>query len=161
MCDPVSMTILAVTTTAASIYSANKLADNQEAAIREQLESLEDESRKTESAETNDRLRAMRKEQARTKVAAGEAGLQLGGSIEALLKDSLMQTSLAGERIGLNNERDRRAGRAEANSMLSNIQKDTALGAGLKLASAGSSAWNTGQSIKIARAGAGQSAGRK
>lgn len=162
MCDPVSMTILAVTTTAAGIYTANKAADAQEAAIRDQLANLEEESVKTEVAEVNDRLRAMRKEQGRAKAAAGEAGLQLGsGSIETLLKDSLMQTTLGNAGTHLNAGRERRAGRSEANSMLSRIQKDTALGAGLKLASAGVSGWNAGASIQIKRDQIAQQAGRK
>lgn len=161
MCDPLSATILAVASTAATIYSANRAADAQEAAIRDQLSMLEAESVTTETADVNEHLRAMRKEQARIRVAAGEAGLQLGsGSIETLLKDSMMQTSLAASNTRLNAERDRRAARAEANRGLSGIQKDTFLGAGLKLASAGVSGWSQGSSLQISRERAAAQAGR-
>lgn len=161
MCDPLSATILAVASSAATIYSANKAASAQEAAIREQLALLEEESVKTETADVNEHLRAMRKEQARIRVAAGEAGLQLGsGSIETLLKDSMMQTSLAASNTRLNAERDRRAARAEANSSLSSIQKDTLLGAGLKIASAGVSGYSQGRALQITRNNNATAAGR-
>jgi hypothetical protein len=155
------MATIGAATAAAGVYTANVSARAQESAIREQLEALEAESVKTESAETNDRLRAMRKEAARTKVAAGEAGLQLGGSVEMLLKDGLMQASLSGERTHLNAERERKSGRSEANSMLSRVERDTALGAGLKIGSAAMGGWNTGKSIKIARNETAKTEGRK
>ena len=161
MCEPFTMAALAITTTAATIYTQNKAASAAEAAIREQLSVAEREITNQEVAEVNDRLRQARKEQARIKVAAGEAGLQLGGSIELLLKDSLMQAQLARERIGMNATAQRHNVRAEANSMLSRIQKDTALGAGLKLASAGVSGWSQGQSLQIARDRIATEAGRK
>lgn len=151
---------VAVASTAASIYSQAKTAKWQEQAARDQLALIEEQSQDTQAAEINDRLRAMRKEQARTRVAAGEAGLQLGGSIEMLLKDSVMQAGLSVERSNTNAERDRQSARAEANSMLSRIDRPTALGAGLQLASAGASAWASGSSIAIRRKAAAEQIGR-
>ncbi|MFN3582778.1 hypothetical protein [Phenylobacterium sp.] len=151
---------LAVAGTAASLYTQARSAAAQEEAIREQLAMVEAEALDTETAEVNDRLRAMRKEQARTRVAAGEAGLQLGGSIELLLKDSLMQAAVSRERTSQNAERERMSARAEANSMLSRVERPTALGAGLQLVSSGVSGWSTGKSIAISRENAAKQIGR-
>ncbi|MFN3573628.1 MAG: hypothetical protein ACK4TR_08885 [Phenylobacterium sp.] len=154
------MATLAVAGTAANLYADAKSAKAQEAAIREQLAALEAESRETETAEVNDRLRAMRKEQARVRVAAGEAGLQLGGSIELILKDSLMQAGLSNERSRANANRERVSGRAEANSMLSRVSSPTALGAGLQLTTAGVSGWSSGRRIQISRENTAKQIGR-
>lgn len=155
------MAAVAITTTAASIYSQNKAADAANAAIAQQLADTETEVKKAETAEINDRLRAQRKEQARIKVAAGEAGLQLGGSIELLLKDSLMQSQLAQERTRMNAQSQREAARNEANSMYSRNPKTTALGAGLQLASAGINGWASGSSMQINRERDATAAGRR
>lgn len=152
MCEPVTiMTTLAVVSTAASIVSEVKAAKGQEAAIRDQLAVAETEISDKASAEINDRLREARREQGRIKVAAGEAGLRLGGSIDLLLQDSLMQAGLANERTIGNRDRELTAARAEANSMLSRVERPTLLGAGLRLASAGMSGYSSGTSLKIAR----------
>ncbi len=159
MCDPFTMAAVAITSTAASIYTSNKAASAANKAIAAQLANTETEINKAETAEINDRMRAARKEQARIKVAAGEAGLQLGGSIELLLKDSLMQSQLSQERTRMNAQSQREAARAEANSMYSRNPKQTALGAGLQLASAGVNGWASGQSMQISREAADRAAG--
>lgn len=152
MCEPVTiMTTLAVASTAAGIVSQVQSAKRQEAAIREQLAFTEEEINAKASGEVNDRLREARREQARIKVAAGEAGLKLGGSIDLLLQDSLMQAGLANERTLGNRERELRAARQEANSMLSRVEKPTLLGAGLQLASAGMQGYAAGTSMQINR----------
>lgn len=161
MCEPVTiMTTLAIASTAASIVGEVKSAKRQEAAIREQLAATEAEVNTKASAEVNDRLREARREQARVKVAAGEAGLKLGGSIDLLLMDSMMQAGLSNERTLGNRERELRAARSEANSMLSRVERPTLLGAGLRLASAGMQGYASGQSMKLNRQTAERNAGR-
>lgn len=145
------MTALAVAGTAASVVSQVQSAKRQEAAIRDQLATTQNEINDKASAEVNDRLREARREQARIKVAAGEAGLKLGGSIDLLLQDSLMQAGLSNERTIGNQERELTAARAEANSMLSRVEKPTILGAGLQLATAGMNGWSSGKSMQISR----------
>lgn len=161
MCEPVTiMTTLAIATTAASIVSEVQSAKAQEKAIRAQLEQTNTEINQKASAEVNDRQRAARREQARIKVAAGEAGLQLGGSIDQLLSDSLMQAGLSHERTSQNRENELLSANAEANSMLSRVERPTILGAGLRLASAGAQGYAQGTSMKINRASAKTTAGR-
>jgi hypothetical protein len=148
------MTALAVASTAASIVTETKAAKTQERAIRTQLEQSNKEINQKATAEVNDRQRATRREQARIKVAAGEAGLQLGGSIDLLLQDSLMQGGLSNERTAQNRENELLSANAEANSMLSRVEKPTLLGAGLRLATAGMQGYSQGTSMKLDRSAA-------
>lgn len=154
------MTTLAIASTAAGIVSQVQSAKRQEAAIRDQLVVAEAEINDKASGEINDRLREARREQARIKVAAGEAGLKLGGSIDLLLQDSMMQAGLSNERTLGNRERETANARAEANSMLSRVERPTLLGAGLQLATAGMNGYASGTSMKINRQNAQINAGR-
>lgn len=151
MCDPITMTVLAVAGTAATLVTQSVAADAQNKAIGQQLQTSYNESAAATVAEENDHMRAARKEQARIKVAAGESGLQLGGSIEQLLLDSQMQTGQANARSLSNLETANNAARAQATSMYSQVEKPSLLGAGLQLASAGVSGYSQEQSLKISR----------
>lgn len=152
MCEPVSALVaLSVASTAASIVSEARAYKSQEAAIHQQLAQSEREINTKASAEVNERLREARREQGRVRVAAGEAGLRLSGSVGLLLQDSLMQAGLQNERILGNRGRELTAVRSEANSMLSRNQRPTLLGAGLRLASAGMQGYASGRSLKVAR----------
>lgn len=124
----------------------------QQKTIDSQLATQQQEIRVAEVSELNERQRVARKEQARIKVAAGEAGLNIGGSVEALLKDSLFQNQLANERTRLNAESQQRSAAAEANSMSSRIQSPTILGAGLRIATAGAQGYYGGKSIQLQQA---------
>lgn len=160
MCNPVAaMVALTVASTAAQIVTETRAAKRQEAAIREQLAVSEQEIADKASGEINERLREARREQARIKVAAGEAGLQLGGSIDLLLQDSMMQAGLANARTLNNQGRELTNVRAEANSMLSRVERPTVLGAGLRLATAGMQGYASGTSLKINRQNAQINAG--
>lgn len=152
MCEPVSiMTALSVATTAAGIVTQVKAAKAQERAIAAQLAQSETEINDKATAEINERQRAARREQARIKVAAGQAGLQLGGSIDALLADSMMQAGLSEEALRDNQENQLRSVRSEANAAYSRVNKPSLLSAGLQLAGAGVSGYAAGLGIKAAR----------
>jgi hypothetical protein len=98
-----------------------------------------------------DQMRGARREQAKIRTAAGEAGLGLnGGSIEGLLFDSAMQMELQGSRTIANMESRLAANDAEAESALSQIQKPTLLGAGLQIGGAAASGWAGIQNSKLA-----------
>lgn len=138
-------------TAAANVVAQTKTANAQTKAINEQRTVVREENRQAASAELFDRMRAGRREQGKIRAAAGEAGLSLssGGSIENILLDSAMQTEMATDRTIANMESRHRANEADANSMLSRIQKPTALGAGLQIASAATSSWSGVQGAKI------------
>lgn len=159
MCDPVTAAVVvgvtSVATAAANVVAQTKTANAQTKAINEQRTVVREETRQQASAELFDRMRAGRREQAKIRAASGEAGLSLssGGSIENLLLDSAMQTEMATDRTIANMESRHRANEADANSMLSRIQKPTALGAGLQIASAAASSWSGIQDAKIRKNG--------
>lgn len=152
MCDPVTiMTTLAIASTATSIISEVQSAKYQKAAIDQQLSTQQAQILTAETAELNERQRTARKEAARVKVAAGQAGLNIGGSVEAMLQDSLMQNQLARERTRLNAESQQQSAVADANSAYSRIEEPTLLGAGLRLASAGAQGYYSGKSMKLSQ----------
>jgi gamma-glutamyl:cysteine ligase YbdK (ATP-grasp superfamily) len=145
------MTSLAIASAAASVVTQVQSAKRQEAAIRDQLAQTQGEIQDKATGAVNERLREARREQARVKVAAGEAGLQLGGSIDLLLQDITMQSGLSAERIKQNRDNEMTNATAEANSMLSRVEKPTILGAGLQIATAGMNGYSAGTSMKINR----------
>jgi hypothetical protein len=157
VCEPVAAAIaVAVTTvasTTANVIAQTKSAKAQTKAINEQRAVVREETRQEATGQLFDQRRATRREQASIRTAGGEAGLSLssGGSIENLLLDSAMQMELANDRTIANMESRHRADEAQANSMLSRIQKPTALGAGLQIASAAASGWSGIENAKIRR----------
>lgn len=155
MCEPVTiLTTLAIASQAASLITEHRAAKNQKQAISQAFEAQQKEITQTQVADINERQRQARKEQARIRVAAGQAGLQMGGSVQALLTDSAMQTTLFSERTGMNADTRRESSAQEANSMFSRVEDPSILGAGLRLASAGASAFYQGQGLSIQRASA-------
>lgn len=136
---------------AASVSAQTKSANRQTDAINNQRTVVREETRQQATSEIFDRMRAGRREQGKIRAAAGQAGLSMssGGSIENLLLDSAMQMELANTRTMANMESRHRANEAEADSMLSRIQKPTALGAGLQIASAAASGWSGVQNAKL------------
>lgn len=154
MCDPVSasiaLAVVGATQAVGSVIAQSKNAKAQTKAIRAQQERVAEETRDAASAELFDQMRGARREQAKIRTAAGEAGLGLnGGSIEALLFDSAMQMELQGSRTIANMESRQAANNAEAESMLSQVQKPTLLGAGLQIAGAAASGWAGVQNSKL------------
>lgn len=144
--------IVSVAGTAAGIIQQANAAKAQAAAIANQREVANEEARKSASAELFDQARAARREQAKIRTAAGEAGLSLSsGSIEGLLMDSAMQMELQGSRTIANMESRTAANDAEATSMDSQIDRVSPLGAGLQIASAGLGAWSSIQKAKITK----------
>lgn len=143
------MVTIAVVSTATQAITQYQSAKHQIASIDQQLAATQKEIQTAEVAEVNERQRIARQEQARIKVAAGQAGLNISGSVSALLQDSAMQNSLARERTRLNAETQQNAAVAEANSMYSRVERPTILGTGLRLATAAGSAYYSGRSIQM------------
>lgn len=157
MCDPVTAAIVSgaigVVQTGASVIAASKAANAQEKAIREQRSRVAEENRVQASTELFDQTRAARREQATIRTAAGEAGLALNsGSIESMLMDSAAQLEFAQSRSIANMESRNAANDAEAESMLSQVQKPTLLGAGLQIGASIASGFSGVESAKITKA---------
>ena len=145
------MTTLAVVSTATQVIGEIQSAKQQTRAIDAQLAQQQQQIQSQQTAELNDRQRQARREQARIKVAAGQAGLNISGSVTDLLNDSVMQNSLAAERTNINADNQQKAAVAEANSMYSRISRPTILGAGLRIAQAGVGGYYQGKGIKLSR----------
>lgn len=163
MCDPVSAVIgaISVASTIGGQVAANKSAKAQVKAIHNQRALVREETRRTATNELFDQMRDMRRQQGRIRSSAGEAGLGLtSGAVEGLLFDTAMQMELQGDRTLANMESRHTANESEAASMLSRIQKPTALGAGLQIAAAGASAWSGAEAAKIAKTNAAANAAR-
>ena len=143
MCEPVTIAAaLAVASAAAGSVAQIKSANAQTKAINEQQKVVREENRQVASAELFDEMRATRREQAKIRTTAGEAGLSLAsGSIEGLLMDSAMQGEMSRDRVLANLESRNTAANAETASALSRIQKPTALGVGLNIANAAVDGW--------------------
>lgn len=141
---------LAVASAAAGSVAQIKSANAQTKAINEQQKVVREENRQVASAELFDEMRATRREQAKIRTTAGEAGLSLSsGSIEGLLMDSAMQGEMSRDRVLANLESRNTAANAETASALSRIQKPTALGVGLNIANAAASGWANIDSANI------------
>lgn len=159
MCEPITAAaimsaVATVASTAASVSAQAKAAKAQTKAINEQVAVDREENRQQASAELFDEMRATRREQARIRAAAGEAGLSLGsGSVEALLMDSAQQGEFQTDRTLANMESRHQAELAQANSMMSKIQKPTALGAGIQIGSAIADGYSTVAKAKIGKSG--------
>jgi len=125
-----------------------KAAQAQADEINRQSEKQADELQDKATLESNERLRAKRREDAQIRVAAGASGLNLAsGSIEAFLQDSAMQTEMDLTTISKNNDSAQQERISQTKSRLSQIKMPTALGAGLQIAKAGYSGYQAGMKL--------------
>lgn len=153
MCDPVSLTIAAVTMAVvgnvAGNIASNKAADAQAAAINAQGEIRSEEIADAAGADLDERARAARRERAAARVAASESGVSLGSnSFLAMLQASEIDQSIDSGLILKNQKNQQRANTAEVKSSLAGIQKKTGLGMALDAGQAGLSAY-TGSGGKL------------
>lgn len=163
MCEVVSLAIAAgvasVVETGVSIAYQAQAAADQNAAISHQLDVANEEARRKATSEIFDSSRAARREQGRIRAAAGQSGLALTGSVDALLYDSAMQAELDHSRSLANQESRQSANAAQAQSMFSQVHNVNALSAGLQLGSAGIGAWTGIENAKIQKEQAARMAG--
>lgn len=147
MCDPVTLAVVSVISTAATIATEVQSAQAQNKSIGRQLDQQQAQVETQQVSAMNDRAREARKEQGRMQVAAGESGLQLSsGSVESQLLDSAMQQKQADAAIGVNADNQRQANVSEANRLYSDVHQPSIVGAGLRLVSAGVSGYAQGAS---------------
>lgn len=134
MCLPAvaAVALVAAGTAAVGVIQQNAMASATNRALEQQNALRKEEIDDATTADINDRLREMRREQSRIMVAAGEAGLSLqSGGVESLLMDSAMQAELANDRSLANRESRKAASDASTQSQMQS--KYTPLGAGLKI----------------------------
>lgn len=150
MCEPVSMTALAIASAGASAYGQLQGANAQVAAANEAAAAQAEEVEAQQSQQAGERIRAARREAARARVAAGEAGVA-GNSFEAQLRQSF---GAANQDIAV----IAKQGGFTERSINTNLRSNTAgtrgitpLSTGLQIASAGASGYASGLQIRQAR----------
>lgn len=147
MCDPVTLTVLAIATTGVQLYAESQTAKAQRSAINQQAESEREETLEAGEEELGVRIRAAREARSRTRVAAGESGA-LGASFAAQINQSLSDSNLDAALVSKQIAFGQRNVDDRANVALAGIRSPSALSAGLQIASAGVSGFAKGQSIQ-------------
>lgn len=147
MCDPVTMTVLAVASTGVGLYAQNEQASAQRDLIKGQAKAEREEARDRAEEELGDRVRANREARARARVAAGESGA-MGASFAASINQSLADQDTEAALIQKNLQFSQRATGDRELQALTQARGVSALEAGLQLGSAGLQGYNTGLGLK-------------
>ena len=150
MCDiitPTVMLYISIASTAVSLYAQSETAKAQTAQIKNQQEHEREEVSEAAEEELGQRIRASRERRARARVAAGESGA-LGNSFAASINQSLADENMDAALISKKSAFSQRGIDDRANVALSQIRSPSALEAGLQIASAGISGYNTGLGIE-------------
>lgn len=141
MCGPVAaMWAFTIASTAYSVYSVQRNAKKQEAAIAEAEAARAGQIADQKSAEMNERRRRARMERARLRAASAETGLS-GFSVADMLNDVTQSASLDLATIRNNAGNALDANRVEADSRRASIQQPDYLGAALQI---GAGTFNNG-----------------
>lgn len=150
MCDPVTMTTLAVASTGISLYAQHESAEAQADAIEAQEANEREEARERAEEEIGQRVRQAREARARALVAAGESGA-MGQSFAVAMNQALQDQDMDTALVSKNLAHQQRAISDKANTARSQIRDPSAIEAGLQLATAGVSGYNTGLSLEARR----------
>jgi len=138
---------LSIASMATSMYSQQQAGKAQAKAIGRQEESERQEAKDRAEEQLGETIKAQRQARARALVAAGESGV--GGqsfiaSINQSIQDQDMAAALAAKNVAFAN----RATSDRASTARAGIRNPSALEAGLNIASAGVSGYQTGLSIE-------------
>lgn len=138
---------LSIASTVASLGAQTIAANAQEDAITAQRRAQAEELQSRAETNLGERVKQARKERARLRVAAGEAGVG-GASFEAAMRDSFAQQNQDAALIQKNLAFADRASASRARSAMASINKPNALTAGLQIAGAGYSGYYQGKQIE-------------
>jgi hypothetical protein len=152
MCEPTTLAIMAMASTAASTAGQMSQARATQKALGQQREAQAEEINAQVSQKAGDRVEAARAERARLRVAAGEAGVS-GNSFEAQIMDTVMQQEEDIGRVMMGGEFQQRASEVNYKSAMAQNRGPSPLAAGLNIASSGASGYATGLQIKTMREG--------
>lgn len=134
------------------LYAQHQSAKAQAAALEAQAEAERRETLERNEEELGQRVRAAREARARARVAAGESGA-MGQSFAAMLNQSLQDQDMDAALVAKNVAFSQRATNDRLATALSGIRSPSALEAGLQIATAGISGFQTGLAIRDARKG--------
>ena len=143
-------TVMAVTsmaTSAVGLYAQGQAAKGQRQQISSQQDNEREEVAESAEEELGQRIRASRERRERARVSAGESGA-LGASFAASINQSLADDNMDAALISKKAAFAQRGIDDRANSALSQIRDPSALEAGLQIAGAGLSGYQTGLGIQ-------------
>ncbi len=150
MCDPVTMSVLAIATAGVQTYAQHQTAKAQADAINAQRKNEREEALESAEEELGQRIRAARERRSRARVAGGESGA-LGNSFIASINQSLQDQDMDAAIVQKNVAFAQRGIDDRANTALAGIRSPSALEAGLNIATAGVQGFSLGQSISDRR----------
>ena len=142
MCDPVTATVLAVTSSALGANSQRSTARRQLRSNATQREQQQEQLQAQASVKAGERVKQARAEQARLRVAGGEAGIS-GLSFEAQLMDSTFQTDQDLALIEQNLAFADQASDTRFQSANNSVNNPSGLSTGLAIAGSGISAYTS------------------
>jgi hypothetical protein len=144
MCEPTTiMAGLAVASTAMGVLGQNAAADAQLSGLETQRRNQAEELQTQADQNAGERVKQARRERARMRVAAGEAGAG-GQSFEASLANSFGQQNHDLAAIARQSHFNDRASQASYASNVAGVNKPNALTAGLQIAGAGYGGYSQG-----------------
>lgn len=153
MCGVVeTLTVLSIASAGVGVYAQHETAKAQADAIKTQQDHENEETLERNTEELGQRVRAAREKRERARVAAGESGA-MGASFAAAINQSLSDQDNDAALVQKNVAFAQRATNDRADTALSQIRDPSALEAGLSIAGAGVSGYQTGLSLKSALAG--------
>lgn len=150
MCEPVTLTMMAlsVASAGAGIAGTRSAAKKQFASNARQREAQNDQITDQASVKAGERVKQARAEQARLRVAGGEAGVS-GNSFEALLMDSVLQADMDLGIIGKDAANADAASEARFLGANASVRNPSLLENGLQIAGAAASGYSLGKSLTI------------
>lgn len=150
MCEPVSLTMMAlsVAQAGAGIAGQRSAAKTQFRSNATQREVQNDQINDQASVKAGERVKQARAEQARLRVAGGEAGVT-GNSFEAGLMDSVMQADMDLGIIGKDAANMDTASEARFLSANASVRNPSLAENGLQIAGAAAKGYSLGQSLTI------------
>lgn len=148
MCDPVTMAVTSIAMKGVQIAGQRSAAKKQFASNARNREIQNDQITDAASVKAGERVKQARAEQARLRVAGGEAGVT-GNSFEALLMDSVLQADMDIGTIGKDAANQDAASEARFLSANASVKNPSLLENGLQIAAAGAQGFSMGQSLTI------------
>jgi hypothetical protein len=142
MCDPITATVLTIASTAVGANSQRSAARKQFRSNATQREQQSEELQAQASVKAGERIKEARAEQARLRVAGGEAGVT-GLSFEAQLLDSAFQADQDIALIDQNLAFADRASETRFQSANNSVNNPSGFQTGLAIAGAGVNAYTT------------------
>ena len=148
MCEPTTMAVISVASAGMGIVGQRAAAKAQFAANKVQAEAQRRQIQDKATVTAGERVKQARAEQARLRVAAGEAGVA-GQSFEAQLMDSAFQADQDIGFLGKDMRNQLDASQSRFLSANASVKNPSLLENGLSLGMSAASGYSLGQSLQI------------